>query len=63
MAIRGTDLTQTVKMNELFSPTALPSQVLFHIFDGALIEEGRLLERVTYFKILKNKNSDFSYAF
>ena len=24
----GTDLTQTVKMNELFSPTALASQVL-----------------------------------
>ena len=35
----------------------------FHIFDGALIEEGRFLERAAYFEILKNRNSDFSYAF
>ena len=31
-------------------------------FDGALIGEWRLLERGAYFKILKNRNSDFSYA-
>ena len=36
---------------------------VFYIFYGALIEEGRLLERGAYFEILKNRNSDFSYAF
>ena len=35
----------------------------FHIFDGALIGEGHLSERGTYFKILKNRNSDFWYVF
>ena len=33
---------------------------IFHIFDGALFGEGRLLERGAYFEI---RNSDFSYAF
>ena len=36
---------------------------IFRIFNRALVGEGRLLERGAYFKILKNRNSDFSYAF
>ena len=38
--------------NDLMS--ALGAFLIFHIFDGALIGEGRLLERGTYFEILKN---------
>ena len=30
----------------------------FHIFNGALIGEGHLLERGAYFEILKNRNSE-----
>ena len=37
--------------------------LIFHIFDGALIGEERLLERGTYFDILKNRTSDFLCAF
>ena len=36
---------------------------IFRISDQPLIGEGRLLERDAYFKILKSRNSEFSYAF
>ena len=36
---------------------------IFHIFDEALIGERFLVERGAYFEILKNRNSDFSFAF
>ena len=44
-------------MNDLMS--ALGALKIFHNFDRALIGEGHLLERGAYFKILKNRNSDF----
>ena len=37
--IRWTDSTQTVKMNELFSPTALASQVLSDRFLSLLVAQ------------------------
>ena len=47
-------------MNDLMS--AWGALLIFHVFDGELIGKGRLLGRGAYFKILKNKNSDFLYA-
>ena len=46
-----------ITVNELMS--AWGALKTFHIFDRALIGEGHLSERGAYFKILKNRNSDF----
>ena len=46
-----------ITVNELMS--ARGALKTFHIFDRALIGEGHLSERGAYFKILKNRNSDF----
>ena len=46
-----------ITVNELMS--AEGALKIFHIFDRALIREGHLSERGAYFKILKNRNSDF----
>ena len=43
-----------ITVNELMS--ALKT---FYIFDRTLIGEGHLSERGAYFKILKNRDSDF----
>ena len=48
-------------VNDLMS--ARGALKIVHIFDGVLIEEGHLLERGAYFGILKNRSSDFPYAF
>ena len=63
------DLNHTDELSELITTTvndlisARGAYLIFHSFGGALIGVGRLLERGAYFKILKNRNSDFSFAF
>ena len=50
-----------ITINDLMS--AWGALQIFHIFDGVLTGEGHSLARGTYFKILKNRNSDFLYVF
>ena len=51
------NLGQNITVKELTS--AWGALKTFHIFDRALIGEGHLSEKGTYFKILKTRNSDF----
>ena len=51
------EMRNKITVNELMS--ARGALKTFYIFDRALIGEGHLSEKGTYFKILKNRNSDF----
>ena len=49
--IKGTDLTQTVKMNELFSPAGLASQVLWSEVSNKLKAFVGMTENLTGYSV------------